>query len=201
MTTDKPTRHPHGHHNRYYVGGCRCAECKAAAAAYTKFRRAALKGKAPESAHGTRKGYTGYGCRCDACVTANAEYLKSYRKRPGATEQHQRNKRKWIAANPERHAENARRSARNGDIRRKTLIRNGDMRLVTERDWQRLCARHGNCCFYCGEAKPLTMDHIIPIARGGRHSIGNLIPACRNCNAQKRTRLIVEWRFIKSQAA
>lgn len=31
--------HPHGHHNRYYINGCRCDECRAAATAYSRRRR------------------------------------------------------------------------------------------------------------------------------------------------------------------
>src|SRR3546814_5763431 len=37
--------------------------------------------------------------------------------------------------------------------------------------------RHRSRCFYCGCAGTMTMDHILPISRGGAHSIGNLIPA------------------------
>ena len=79
--------------------------------------------------------------------------------------------------------------------RRRARKRANDTRTVTARDWRRLCARYGNCCAYCGEPEKLTQDHIIPIVRGGRHAIGNLLPACRSCNSRKRHRLLVEWRL------
>lgn len=58
--------------------------------------------------------------------------------------------------------------------------------IVTERDVTRLIARYDGCCAYCGQqSNSLHLDHVIPLARGGRHSIGNLVPACRTCNTSK----------------
>ncbi len=44
-------------------------------------------------------------------------------------------------------------------------------------------------CHYCGKHFPpseLTMDHVIPVARGGKSERGNVVPACRACNQGKR---------------
>jgi 5-methylcytosine-specific restriction enzyme A len=44
-------------------------------------------------------------------------------------------------------------------------------------------------CHYCEKKfKPseLTMDHIVPLARGGSSTPGNLAPACHNCNHNKK---------------
>ena len=44
-------------------------------------------------------------------------------------------------------------------------------------------------CHYCGKkvgAKDLTMDHVVPVARGGTSSKGNLVPACDACNKSKK---------------
>ncbi len=43
-------------------------------------------------------------------------------------------------------------------------------------------------CHYCGRkvgAAALTLDHVVPVARGGRSTRGNCVPACRECNASK----------------
>ncbi|HEX8510460.1 MAG TPA: HNH endonuclease [Propionibacteriaceae bacterium] len=56
-------------------------------------------------------------------------------------------------------------------------------------------SRAQGCCAYCGECRPLTMDHVVPLARGGRHAIGNLAPACETCNKRKGSMLLVEWRY------
>lgn len=51
-------------------------------------------------------------------------------------------------------------------------------------------------CHYCGRhvgRENLTMDHVVPLARGGRSSKGNLVPACKECNNRKKYLLPVEW--------
>ena len=50
-------------------------------------------------------------------------------------------------------------------------------------------------CYYCKkkfEAKNLTMDHIVPLARGGKSTHGNIVVACRACNAAKKLETPVE---------
>lgn len=43
-----------------------------------------------------------------------------------------------------------------------------------------------SACHYCGtRSAPMTVDHVIPLARGGRHEIKNLVPACKPCNSAK----------------
>jgi len=51
-------------------------------------------------------------------------------------------------------------------------------------------------CHYCGKkfpAKELTMDHLIPLARGGTSSKGNIVAACKECNTKKKILLPLEW--------
>lgn len=51
-------------------------------------------------------------------------------------------------------------------------------------------------CHYCGckvGPQGLTMDHVVPLSRGGRSTKGNLVPACKQCNTRKKTSLPVEW--------
>jgi 5-methylcytosine-specific restriction enzyme A len=60
--------------------------------------------------------------------------------------------------------------------------------------WKR--KRSTGVCYYCGNKfKPaeLTMDHLIPVARGGRSVSGNLVPACKECNSKKKYLLPMEW--------
>lgn len=77
------------------------------------------------------------------------------------------------------------------DIRRE---RNKARDLRHSQWWKRRCAK--GLCHYCGTAtapRELTMDHIVPLARGGRSTKGNLVPACKNCNTQKKQMLPMEW--------
>ena len=64
----------------------------------------------------------------------------------------------------------------------------------TAREWRALVARHQGRCAYCGGSGPLTVDHRIPIARGGTNAIDNILPACARCNARKHVLTDVEFR-------
>ena len=51
-------------------------------------------------------------------------------------------------------------------------------------------------CYYCRRQVPqraLTMDHLVPLGRGGRSVRGNVVPACKDCNTRKKSQLPVEW--------
>ncbi|MBI4686431.1 MAG: HNH endonuclease [Nitrospirae bacterium] len=51
-------------------------------------------------------------------------------------------------------------------------------------------------CYYCGKEmlpSDLTMDHIVPIIRGGKSAKNNLVPACKECNNKKKHALPFEW--------
>ncbi len=51
-------------------------------------------------------------------------------------------------------------------------------------------------CYYCGSnvgAKNLTMDHVVPLSRGGKSKKGNIVPACKECNSKKKYLLPLEW--------
>jgi len=94
---------------------------------------------------------------------------------------------RWRAANPKSAKA---RDARNND-RRRTV----ECYEILPGEWERTCARFRHECAYCGERPGrLTQDHVIALSRGGRHSIGNLVPSCQSCNSSKNASLIVEWR-------
>lgn len=60
--------------------------------------------------------------------------------------------------------------------------------------WKRRCAK--GICYYCGRGfspKLLTMDHIVPLSRGGKSTKGNVAPCCKECNTAKKTMLPMEW--------
>ncbi|MGW0015514.1 HNH endonuclease [Streptomyces tendae] len=80
------------------------------------------------------------------------------------------------------------------DSHRRRLASQAARFVITPRDWQRLVARYRGRCAYCGASAELTMDHVVPLVQGGRHSIGNLVPACLTCNCSKRERFLTEWR-------
>jgi 5-methylcytosine-specific restriction endonuclease McrA len=68
--------------------------------------------------------------------------------------------------------------------------------LVTDKELSRL---YNSKCQICGSCELIEIDHIIPIARGGRHSIGNLMSLCRSCNRSKSDKLHIEFIFIRRE--
>jgi len=164
--------------------------------------------------HGTINAYARHGCRCALCRAAERANKAGYRQRhrertaAAAAEYEQRNKERIAArrvaerkADPAKFSARTRKYAENNPeavhlnkLRRRAREAGADNRVITVRDWLRLCERFRHCCAYCGERKPLTRDHVIPLSRGGRNAIGNLVPACGSCNYSKGQKLLVEWR-------
>ena len=67
--------------------------------------------------------------------------------------------------------------------------------------WQRRLSK--GLCAYCGQqfpARELTMDHVVPVARGGRSSRGNVVPSCKLCNNAKKLLTPVEM-LLRARAA
>ncbi len=66
--------------------------------------------------------------------------------------------------------------------------------LRQSRWWQQRLAR--SQCYYCGRRFPpsqLSMDHIVPLIRGGKTTKGNVVPVCKECNSKKKYLLPMEW--------
>ena len=51
----------------------------------------------------------------------------------------------------------------------------------------------GDCCLYCQSKDFLTIDHIIPIAKGGSDCLGNIVYACKRCNSSKCDSDVIKW--------
>lgn len=95
--------------------------------------------------------------------------------------------REWRKRNPEKIAAIL--------LRRKAAKQTDDIASVSGHDLLRLVRRYGGKCAYCGIADHAHFDHVVPLSRGGRHSIGNLLPACAHCNLSKGSRLLADWRL------
>jgi 5-methylcytosine-specific restriction endonuclease McrA len=66
--------------------------------------------------------------------------------------------------------------------------------LRKTRWWQQKTAP--GFCHYCGQKvafRDITMDHLVPLARGGRSTKDNLVPCCKECNNLKKSMLPLEW--------
>ena len=66
--------------------------------------------------------------------------------------------------------------------------------LRKTRWWQQKTS--SGLCYYCKKQvvyKKITMDHLVPLARGGRSTKDNLVPCCKACNNLKKSMMPIEW--------
>jgi 5-methylcytosine-specific restriction endonuclease McrA len=64
---------------------------------------------------------------------------------------------------------------------------------LTDEQWAALREAWGGCA-YCGATSPsLQKDCLLPISRGGRYTLANVVPACRSCNASKWNIEVTTW--------
>ena len=64
---------------------------------------------------------------------------------------------------------------------------------LTQPQWSHLQDTWGGCA-YCGACDvPLQKDCVLPISRGGRYTVTNVVPACRSCNASKCNDEVTGW--------
>ncbi len=80
-------------------------------------------------------------------------------------------------------------AARRSNARRKA-IKKTSQGSFTIAEWKLLVWLFGGNCAYCW-TKPerLTIDHVMPISKGGSSYIENILPACRSCNCSMRDSL------------
>jgi len=76
-------------------------------------------------------------------------------------------------------------------LRHRYRTRAKDVPYLTAPEWLAIKAAYQNACAYCGASGPLTVDHIVPVSRGGDHCADNVVPACPACNSGKKDRMPV----------
>ncbi len=74
-------------------------------------------------------------------------------------------------------------------------------RELRDSQWWKNLRGRGEC-HYCRARvapKELTMDHIVPVIRGGRSTKHNLVACCKSCNSKKKYMVPVEWQvYVQS---
>jgi 5-methylcytosine-specific restriction endonuclease McrA len=83
---------------------------------------------------------------------------------------------------------------------RRTLPRHIRLKIASsERMWKvppvnrrEVLRRDHHSCQYCGNNKHLTLDHVIPRSRDGKHTWDNVVTACSRCNSKKSDRTLQE---------
>lgn len=112
--------------------------------------------------------------------------------------------RRWEEKNPD-HAkawlDKNREKARQQVRRRRAARYNAGQFSVSEKDLLKCLNRLRWECAYCNcdlRAVKIHWDHVMPIAAGGKHSIGNLLPTCAACNLSKNSSFLYVWKLCKA---
>jgi len=66
------------------------------------------------------------------------------------------------------------------------LLRESSCRPLSSQEWSDIKKNQGGRCFYCGKVADLTLDHCIPLSKGGGHVKENIVGCCKNCNSRKK---------------
>lgn len=145
--------------------------------------------------------------RCPRCSTRMVLYgrrRRRWRCRPCYNTAHREHNRDWRGANPDYWSSWAARNPEKVDRVRQTRA----ARLATaaggpfdhrRADYQARIVYYGGRCGYCFEASYQTLDHIIPVSRGGSNHAANIRPACIACNKSKGTKIFpTEWQPRRS---
>ena len=169
--------------------------------------------KSLDSFHKNKNRATGVGTTCKPCAIArtkkwgqdNPERVlensrKQYHKDIDKSRKNRAARvRKWYAANPEQGRAAAAKWKRDNralatgyeNARRSRKLEAGTYR-ISNFEIKVLLA---SACANCGTHDRISIDHIVPLSRGGRHSIGNLQPLCTSCNSSKNKKTMMEWKL------
>ena len=78
-------------------------------------------------------------------------------------------------------------------------MKNAEGPTITNDELRNLFDRYGGLCAYCPNVAT-SIDHVMPLAKGGKHELANLLPACMPCNMEKHDMTLEQWQTKKLQA-
>lgn len=109
-------------------------------------------------------------------------YLRKYKENPAPTLAYRK---AYRARDPEKW----RRIYVIKENRRRAKLKGLRHYSYTGDEFDALCLKQRNRCYWCGESCKLSIDHILPVSRNGNHIFWNIVGACRSCNCKKRNRI------------
>ena len=73
-------------------------------------------------------------------------------------------------------------------LERRAVTKNADG-TFSWAEWEQIVRDFNGKCAHCGEETKLTIDHKIPLSKGGSNFIHNIQPLCRSCNSKKKDKI------------
>lgn len=124
---------------------------------------------------GTSMRYTKTG----GCVECNRRNCRRHKSDPQNKAYYRQAEVEWRTKNPERYA-----AIRINSKHRRRAQEAGGVSTSELHAWRKAQRK---VCYWCGRKceRNFTIDHYLPLARGGRHELSNLVIACRTCNCRK----------------
>jgi 5-methylcytosine-specific restriction endonuclease McrA len=149
----------------------------------------------------------GYRGDCKACYNYR---VKTYKENPIVKERNKVSATLWKANNKDKIREYNKKYRYNAYLKyketehgklankrkrhkRRAIMENAG--TFTNEQWQERLAEYNYCCAYCYNPFPvneLTIDHMLPLSRGGTNTIDNLVPSCKPCNSRKKDKTPLE---------
>ena len=122
------------------------------------------------------------------CKSCRRAHVKEYRE--NNVDKERKRIKKWHRKNPSK--------GKYYESNRRALKNNASIGLVDYGELLAMNVKNNGklTCVYChrGIRGAYHVDHIIPLSRGGSHSMDNLAIACPACNLAKSNKLLSEWK-------
>ncbi len=128
---------------------------------------------------------------CQIWSKNNKPHLKNYNSSYMSTEHGQRTRKdyaKYYATTPNGKAAHVRGASKRRALKLNSTIQNYSYQEKIER-----FDMFNNKCGYCGKQDQLSEDHFIPLTKGGKHFLTNIVPACKSCNSSKHNSMPEDW--------
>ena len=63
-------------------------------------------------------------------------------------------------------------------------------RMLTREQWNVILDMSKGRCYWCGKRRKPTLDHVIPLSKGGLHVAENVVVSCLSCNSKKQAKIL-----------
>ncbi|HAQ02974.1 TPA: hypothetical protein DCQ22_03735 [Candidatus Nomurabacteria bacterium] len=123
--------------------------------------------------------------------TRKRKYAHDHREQESIRHKMWRDKnREYVNSRNRKYTKTNKEQRRLNDEKRRAA-KNGCENKLTKSEWLEILSKHEYKCAKCGTQERISLDHIIPLSKGGTHSADNVQPLCISCNCKKYNKIEV----------